>query len=97
VTFLDSANVIGEAIRTLVGTRRVGRDDTAASLITAAVGTDIARRLWDEDGACARSEVSPQDLALAEAIIPGSGGVRTARAAPLAAKGQVRVVARVSF
>jgi hypothetical protein len=97
VTFPDSAKIIGEAIRTLVETRRVSRDDTAAGLITAAVGTEIARRLWDEDGACARSTVSPEDLALAEAVIPGSAGVKSARAARAAPTGRARFVTRVSF
>jgi hypothetical protein len=97
VTFPDSAKIIGEAIRTLVESRRVSRDDTAASFITAAVGTDNARRLWDEDGACARSTVSPDDLAIAEAVLPGSTGVRSLRAPRAAVADRARVVTRVSF
>ncbi|CAN7177312.1 hypothetical protein LJR009_000318 [Bosea sp. LjRoot9] len=97
VTFPDSAKIIGEAIRALVASRRVGRDDTAASLITTAVGTEFARQLWNEDGACARSLVDAKDLALAERIVPGSTGVRFDRAQPNVAVGNARILTRISF
>lgn len=94
VSFDDSAKIIGEAIRTLVESGRVTENDTAASLITAAVGTEVARKLWDVDGACASSTVRAEDLALAERIVPGSTGVEFREIVPTS---RAKVVSRVTF
>lgn len=94
VNFDESAKIIGEAIRTLVESRRVKENDTAASLITAAVGTEVARRLWDADEACASSAVSAGDRALAERIVPGSTGVEFREIVPTS---RAKVVSRVTF
>ncbi|CAH1652193.1 conserved hypothetical protein [Hyphomicrobiales bacterium] len=100
VTFEESAKIIGEAIHTLVDANQVKENDTAASLITAAVGTDIARKRWEADGACAESKVSAEDLALANRLVPGSTDVQfkqMRRQIPQAKIGQSRIIARVSF
>jgi hypothetical protein len=77
LSFDESAKIIGEAIKGLVAADQVKRDDTAASLITAAVGTSYAKGLWDRPGACAEETVTEVDRALAERIVPGSSSVRT--------------------
>lgn len=98
VEFEESVKIIGEAIRALVKSGRVKENDTAGNLITAAVGTGIARGLWKEEGACARSIVAAEDLALAERVVPGSTGVTLRmRAAPGSAPPNARIVSRVAF
>ncbi|TPK23947.1 hypothetical protein FJ872_03025 [Mesorhizobium sp. B2-5-9] len=72
VEFDDSAAILGEAIKALIATRQVAPNDVAPSAITAAVGSAIAKNLWDEKGACKSLQVSAKDIASAEAAIPGS-------------------------
>lgn len=72
VDFEMSAQILGEAIQTLVDTNRVQRNDIAGSAITGAVSTIVAQRLWDAEGACATSQVSEAHRATAEATVSGS-------------------------
>lgn len=76
LSFQDSYHILDEAISTLVTERKVARNDVARSAITAAVASPIARKLWDESGACANEKVRPEDIAAAEAAIPGSSRYR---------------------
>jgi len=76
LSFSDSYRVLDEAIATLVAERKVARNDVARSAITAAVASPVARNLWDRSGACADEKVRPEDVAAAEAAIPGSGRSR---------------------
>lgn len=78
MTFQDSADLMAEAIRTLVNERRVSRDDTAGSLISSAVAGPISRAAWDRADACPTPRVSPEHLAAAKAAIPGTGRSRIA-------------------
>ncbi|MEX2693069.1 hypothetical protein [Rhizobium mongolense] len=72
VKFEDSAIILGEAIQGLVGAKLVRRDDVAAGAITSAVGSSIAKDMWEVEGACARNKVSDTHLAQIELAIPGS-------------------------
>ncbi|MES0058388.1 hypothetical protein [Mesorhizobium sp. M0041] len=72
VGFGDSAAILGEAIKALIATKQVAPNDVAPSAITAAVGSVVAKNLWDEQGACKSLQVSAKDIASAEAAIPGS-------------------------
>lgn len=76
MSFQESAEVIAEAIRTLVATGRVRKNDVAAQTISNTVAGPIARARWTVTGACADSRVSEEDRAAAEAAIPGSSQVR---------------------
>jgi hypothetical protein len=104
--FDDSVAILGEAIKALVETRRVARKDVAPDVITAAVGSVFARNLWNEHGACKSLQVSPKDIAAAEAAIPGSTtkahNLRTFRlpeaiAPSIPAARPAKIVARVSL
>lgn len=106
VEFEDSAKILGEAIRGLVAANKVQKNDVAGGAITWAVGTSIARDLWEVKGACSRDKVSAVDLARIEQAVPGSSGLgasasglRTLRKAQRAAPGSepARLVSRVSF
>ncbi|WJH39372.1 DUF1353 domain-containing protein [Aliirhizobium terrae] len=106
VTFEDSAVILGEAIRGLVAANQVDKDDVAGGTITWAVGSGIAKNLWDSQGACAAEKVSDQHLAQIELAVPGSTtlsvtqqGVRTMRAIRRAAPGiaPAQVVSTVRF
>jgi hypothetical protein len=96
VDFEMSAQILGEAIHTLVETNRVQRNDIAESAITSAVASFVARRMWDAQGACAGSQVSALHRAAAEAAVPGAkkmsrpGGSRDFVA-------PARLVTRISF
>lgn len=106
VTFKDSAVILGEAIRGLVEARQVDKDDVAGGTITWAVGSGIAKNLWDKKGACADEKVSDAHLAQIELAVPGSTrlsatqrGAQTMRAIRRAAPGiaPARVVSTVRF
>lgn len=101
VTFEESAAILGEAIKTLVETRRVQPNDIAAGAITGAVGSGIARELWDKPGACTSSWLKPEHLAAAEQAVPGSTrfatGLRTTGAAVVQNVPPARIVGRVGF
>lgn len=73
MTFQRSAELIGEAIRTLVAEGRVRENDVAPAVITGTVAGPIARSLWDRKGACKDHEVLPEDAARARAALSGSG------------------------
>lgn len=104
VTFDESAKILGEAIRGLVAARQVQPNDLAGSAITSAVDSFVARNLWNVHGACASSHVRPEDVAAAEAAIPGSTrmairrGFRLPAGTPrMKARTTASIVARISF
>ncbi|MBZ9657285.1 hypothetical protein [Phyllobacterium lublinensis] len=104
VTFKDSAEILGEAIQGLIADERVQPNDLAGNAITTAVDSAIARRLWDERGACKALVVKPDDVAAAEAAIPGSSRAITRRSfrlppetAPVPAERRAKIVTRVTF
>jgi hypothetical protein len=91
LTFDESALVLAEVIETLVQTRRVIRNDVAASVISSAVAGPLSRDLWEEKGACKERRVKPNDVLAAEAAIPGSSqrARRNAGVAPAAIVGVI--------
>lgn len=106
VSFDDSAAILGEAIKALTATRQVAPNDVAPSAITAAVGSVVAKNLWDEKGTCKSLQVSAKDIAAAEAAIPGlttkAQNLRTFRVpeaiAPVVPTVRpAKIVARLSF
>jgi len=106
VAFDDSAAILGEAIKALIATRQVAPNDVAPGAITAAVGSVVAKNLWDEKGACKSLQVSAKDIAAAEAAIPGSTtkaqNLRTFRipeavAPTVPTVRPAKIVARLSF
>jgi hypothetical protein len=102
VSFEDSAMILGEAIETLVAQNQVKRKDVAAGAITAAVGSGVAKGLWDQQGACEDNRISAAHLAAAERAVPGSAQTVDSSLAPkdrisAFAPPPSRVVARVRF
>lgn len=72
IEFDDSAAILGEAIKALIKVRQVAPNDVAPAAITSAVGSAVAKSLWDEKGACKALQVSARDIAAAQTAIPGS-------------------------
>jgi hypothetical protein len=72
VNFADSATILAEAIQALVASNQVKEEDIAGETITGAVGSVVAKNMWDQKGACESTVVSAKDRAAAEAAIPGS-------------------------
>lgn len=70
--FDESADVMAEAIRTLVAQKMVKPNDVSEHVIPSVVGGSISRGLWDRSGACAGRRVSDADRQAAEAALPGS-------------------------
>lgn len=104
VTFQDSAEILGEAIKALVEARTVKANDVATGAITSAVAGPVAKGLWDTRGACAASHVKPEHAARAAAAIPGVGLAQarsTFRMPPetpaLVRTRPAKVVAKVTF
>lgn len=86
VDFRNSAEILGEAIQALVASNQVKRNDVAASAITSAVGSPIARNQWDAHGQCEDpiTRISPADLAQVKAALPGVSETRLRRSFNLA-------------
>lgn len=82
VGFDESATILNEAISALINHRKVKRNDLAIATITAAVDSVVARRLWDEKGGCAALQVTPEDLAAAQKVVPGASAFRRLARAP---------------
>jgi hypothetical protein len=104
IGFPDSAAILGEAIRTLVDSGRVERNDLAGSVITGTVGGPISRAIWDRPGLCGSREISAEHRAEVERAFPGLSRARLRRAldapdgfaAPVQGP-RARVVAEISF
>jgi hypothetical protein len=79
VEFEDSAAILGEAIQGLVAAKLVQQNDVAASSITWAVSTSVARNLWNADGACTRDKVTVEHLKQIELAVPGSTSLSTSK------------------
>ncbi|WP_133123879.1 hypothetical protein [Phyllobacterium zundukense] len=104
VTFDDSSEILGEAIRGLVEAERVQPNDVAGGAITTAVGSVIAKGLWDKRGACKDLIVKPKDVAAAEAAIPGSSRLIARRSfrlppetPPVPVQRRAKIITRVTF
>lgn len=59
--FIESARVLGEAIKTLVETNKVSGDDVAPELISRAVAGPISRNLWQQTGECQSNRLTKED------------------------------------
>jgi hypothetical protein len=104
VSFEQSAEILGEAIKALVRSKQVRKEDVAASAITLAVTTPIARKSWYAKGACRLPHLDPADLLAVDRAVPRSAGLQpqaraqTERAVP---QGQPQkravIVSRVTF
>lgn len=70
VTFEDSAKILGEAIQALIVQNKVDRNDLAGNAITSAVSGAFAKKVWNEQGACARGHISEEHRAEIDAAFP---------------------------
>ena len=70
--FSESADVMAEAIKSLVHQNMVKKNDVSERIIPGVVGGAISQGLWDQKGACAGRRVSDADRIAAEAGLPGS-------------------------
>lgn len=58
--FVESAEILGEAIKTLIAEKKVQPDDVAPFAISTAVAGPVARALWEREGACRTPRISPE-------------------------------------
>lgn len=70
--FQESADIIAEAIKTLIVSKKVSENDVAPGVISSVVAGPISQGLWNKEGACRDPRVSEDDRKAAEAGIPGS-------------------------
>ena len=68
--FIESAEIMAEAIRALIEAKRVSPNDVAPATISSAVAGPVARAIWDRPGGCER--LTREDREAANAAIPGS-------------------------
>ncbi len=59
--FIESARLLGEAIKTLVEANKVSGDDVAPELISRAVAGPISRGLWEQTGQCEANRLTEKD------------------------------------
>ena len=95
--FQTSADILGEAIRSLIASHRVTDRDVAPAAITSAVAGPISYRLWTKGTNC---EVVPAaDLERAYATLPARPKAlpKSARIARTPAAGEARLVSTITF
>lgn len=103
MTFQESAEVIAEAIKSLIAAGRVRRNDVAPRVIAGAVAGPVSYARWTVEGACAGDRISAADRAAALSGIPGAGQRRLRGMTRRGPDGQpigvtpARVVSVVSF
>lgn len=103
ISFMESAEIIAEAIKTLQNEGRVGPNDVAPRVISSAVAGPVSLHHWRKEGACPIPRVSEADRLAAEAGIPGSSQRALSRGIRLDDDGQrqrlspATVVGVVSF
>ncbi|MBY5406331.1 DUF1353 domain-containing protein [Rhizobium leguminosarum] len=103
ISFHQSAEILGEAIKALVRSKQVRKEDVAASAITLAVTTPIARKSWDAKGACKLPRLDAADLLAVDRAVPRAAGLKPQAQAQIEAitKGEPRkkavIVNRLAF
>ncbi|MGR9207492.1 hypothetical protein ACU8OG_26660 (plasmid) [Rhizobium leguminosarum] len=103
ISFHQSAEILGEAIKALVRSKQVRKEDVAASAITLAVTTPIARKSWDAKGACKLPHLDAADLLAVDRAVPRAAGLKPQAQAQVEAiaKGEPRkkavIVNRLAF
>jgi hypothetical protein len=70
--FEESAEVMAEAIKTLVEQNMVKENDVSEAIIPSVVGGPITRGLWEKEGACEDRRVSEADRLAVNAALPGA-------------------------
>jgi hypothetical protein len=70
--FEESAEVMAEAIKTLVEQNMVKENDVSEAIIPSVVGGPITRGLWEKEGACEDRRVSEADRLAVKAALPGA-------------------------
>lgn len=73
VDFDDQSEIMAEAIKGLVESGKVKRNDFAGATITGAVDSVVARQKWDERGGCEEMHVTPKHLKEARRLMPRAG------------------------
>lgn len=70
LSFLDSAKILAEVMKTMERQEMIAANDFAPSAITAAVGSSIARARWEAQGECkAHDRLSRDHVELVEALL----------------------------
>ncbi|GAA3859177.1 hypothetical protein [Celeribacter arenosi] len=91
--FQESAEIIAEAIKTLVATGKVQNNDVAPRVISGAVAGPFAYERWTVQGACKDDRVSQEHRREVEAAFAQRSGARLRTLGAPAA----RIVAEISF
>lgn len=75
MSFRESAEVLAEAIKTLIAERRVSPNDVAPQAISSATATPVAQRFWEAEGTCAAQRLSPEHEAQVDALLRRERGL----------------------
>ncbi|PSL22156.1 hypothetical protein [Shimia abyssi] len=100
--FEESAEIISEALQTLIAERRVRPDDVAPKVIAGAVAGPISLSKWNASGVCAPQRVTDQHRAEVEAALNKQLGRRVPESIKLPDGDTVpiepaRIVSQISF
>jgi len=71
--FIESAEVLGEAIKGLIEAKKVKPNDVAPEMISATVAGPISRRIWFQKGGCAENRLSADHQAKVDDYIARFG------------------------
>lgn len=93
MSFIESAEIIAEAIKTLIASERVQPNDVAPRVISGTVAGPISYDRWTVKGACAEDRVSETHQRQVRAALAQRAGFRTL----LLADEPAEIVSEISF
>lgn len=93
MSFVESAQIIAEAIKTLIASDRVQPNDVAPRVISGTVAGPVSYNRWVVEGACAEDRVSEQHRRQVQAALARRAGLKTLRLAEQPAE----IVSEISF
>lgn len=97
--FEESAEIMGEAIKSLIRQEMVGKNDVAPGVISSAVAGPISRSIWFQSGKCRENRLTREHQELINDFVQRRGArLRTQGVLPPDRTGdEIRVVGVVEF
>lgn len=97
MSFIESAEVIAEAIKTLIAERRVSENDVAPAVISGTVASNISKSKWELQGACATDRISKAHQKEVDDVLRRFGPTAKRRAGQHPLRSGTRIIAEISF
>ncbi|WP_353314163.1 hypothetical protein [Shimia sp. NS0008-38b] len=97
VSFQESAEIIAEAIKTLIDQDRVAPNDVAPRVISGTVAGPISKAQWTKQGACAADRVSAEHIREVKDALAQYGTTKSQTPLTKPTASGTRIVAEIAF